>query len=250
MSYIRWSPDSRNVLSICDCNIKLTIWSLIDQGISFINNPKFADKGLAFSTTGFFMALGERKEWHDYIGIYYAKDWSLTQHFLLETIDMQEMIWLKDDSAIIVSDYAIESKVYVYSPEGLLMSIVAPNETINSIGINSMFLSSNGYFVAFSFIDLSCLKLYDCFTWKLITTLSNKTSSMVNSSIRAFKEEISNYEGKKSKYVESIFSIDLLTKSVSISNHNQGVVQLEWSFDEMYVAFKIGKLIVDILLLI
>lgn len=238
MTYIQWSPDSRHVLSICDCNIKLTIWSLIDRSIYFINNPKHAERSISFSSTGYFMALAERKEWHDYIGIYYIKDWSLVKHFAIDSSDLQEVLWLKDDSALIISDNAIESKVYIYSLEGDLITIVAPFETISTIGLGNMFLSLNGYYVAFSFIDQNCLKVYDCFTWKLVTTLQNKTSLMTNASIRVLKEEISKDEEKKSTFVESVFSYDLLTKS---GNNNVSGIQLEWSYDEMYVAFKNGK---------
>ena len=71
MKYSLFSPDSLHILSICDHNIKLSIRSLVDKSLLYINFPKFSKKGLSFSSKGNFMALAERKNAKDLIGIYY-----------------------------------------------------------------------------------------------------------------------------------------------------------------------------------
>ncbi len=58
--------------------------------MSYIKNHKYVDKcinfpmiifnqklGISFSSNGKFMALAERRDAKDYIGIYYCNDWKL-----------------------------------------------------------------------------------------------------------------------------------------------------------------------------
>ena len=65
----------------------MTLTSLADNSVCQIKNPKFIDKGLSFTSNKKFMALAERKDVKDYIGIYFTKDWSLTNvHLLFELL--------------------------------------------------------------------------------------------------------------------------------------------------------------------
>ena len=92
LSGIRWAPDSRHVMTISDFQLRLTIWSLIDKSSSFIRNPKFSgDKGLTFSYNKQFMALVERKDSKDYIGIYSCKNWQMIQLFQVDTLDLADI---------------------------------------------------------------------------------------------------------------------------------------------------------------
>ncbi len=122
MSYARWTPDSRRLLTISDFNIRLTIWSLIDRSTTYINYPKYSDKALSFTSNGYFMALAERKDSKDYIGIYYIGDWTLVSHFVVDTYDLQDIKWSKDNTAIIIYDSILECKFLVYSPTGNLIA--------------------------------------------------------------------------------------------------------------------------------
>ena len=76
-----FSPDSLHILFICEYNIKLSIRSLIDKSLLYINFPKFSKKGLSFSSKGNFMALAERNEGKDIIGIYYVNKWCCIKKF-------------------------------------------------------------------------------------------------------------------------------------------------------------------------
>ena len=77
IAFARWIPDSQQVMVICGFNLRATIYSLTDQKQYFIKNPKFADRGVSFNSTGQFMALAERKDAKDYVGIYYTRTWEL-----------------------------------------------------------------------------------------------------------------------------------------------------------------------------
>jgi hypothetical protein len=74
----------------------------------YIKNPKFHDKGLSFSSDGKFMALAERREAKDFVGIYYCGDWKLVNHFFVDTLDLANLCWSKDDTSIIVWDNVCE----------------------------------------------------------------------------------------------------------------------------------------------
>ena len=106
--FARWVPDSRQIITISDFQLRLTIWSLVDETVSYIKNPKHHDKGLSFTSNGKFMALAERNDCKDYVGIYYCGDWKLMNHFQVETIDLADLAWSKDDTAIIVWDNPVE----------------------------------------------------------------------------------------------------------------------------------------------
>ena len=110
---IKWAPDSRQIMTISDFQLRLTVWSLTDKSSSFIKNPKFAgDKGLSFSSDGKFMALAERRDGKDYVGIYYCGDWTLVHHFQTDTFDLTDIAWSKDNTSIIVWDSCVEVLIF------------------------------------------------------------------------------------------------------------------------------------------
>ena len=91
MSYSLFSPDSLHVLSINENITKLYIRSLKNKVLFFINFPKFSKRGIAFSSAGEgnFMALAERKDARDIIGIYYILKWACIRRFSVQTEDLQ-----------------------------------------------------------------------------------------------------------------------------------------------------------------
>ena len=78
----RWVPDSRQIITVSDFNLRMTIWGLTeDKTVSYIKNPKYHDKGCSFTSNGKFMALAERDSCKDFVGLYYCGDWKLMNHF-------------------------------------------------------------------------------------------------------------------------------------------------------------------------
>lgn len=171
LAHARWSPDSRRILTICDFNLRLTIWSLIDKSTNFINYPKYCDKGIAFTSNNYFMALAERKECKDFIGLYYVSDWTLVSHFTVDSTDLQDILFSKDDGEIIVYDTALECKFYVYSPTGNLIASYQAYDI--GLGIKNCVFSPNGHYLAVGYYDQS-VRLFSQLTWKLITDFQHK----------------------------------------------------------------------------
>jgi hypothetical protein len=109
-------------------------------------------KGMVFTENKKFAALAERKDGKDIIGIYYAgNEWKMINQIECDTFDLQDIKWINGDSAILVYDTALESKILVYSaatndvlvryePDSLGLGIkslqVSPNESIIAAGLH------------------------------------------------------------------------------------------------------------------
>lgn len=235
----------------------MSIWSLIDRSTNYINYPKYSDKGLDFTSNGYFMALAERKESKDYIGIYYVGDWSLVSHFAVDSYDLQDILWSKDNTAIIIWDSSLECKFFIYSPTGNLISCHNPYEL--NLGIKSLNMSPNGHYLSAGFYDQN-VRLYNHISWKLIIDFSHPMNISDTTNINIFREEEvddTSYsgEGKKTnKCIIYMYNIDVdvqgavkmpfIKPAMDKPNPSIGVSEISWSFDSNFLATKNG--IIDI----
>lgn len=53
----RWTPDGRHILLTADFNLRLSVWSLVDQACVYLRGPKHAAAGLQFSPDGDALAV-------------------------------------------------------------------------------------------------------------------------------------------------------------------------------------------------
>lgn len=76
----------------------------------------YPPKGISWSKNGKFVAIAERREYKDWISIYYGGlDWKLMNTFETDTLDLTDLFWTKEDSAVLVYDSPLESKILLYS---------------------------------------------------------------------------------------------------------------------------------------
>jgi len=185
----RFSPDGRRILTVAEFNVRLDIWSLTDKSQMSINYPKYADKGISFTSNGFFMALAERHDAKDNIGIYYVGDFTLINHFTVEMFDLQDIQWSKDDTCLIVWDSCLECKFSIYSPNGNLIAAHNPYDLM--LGIKNVSQSPNGNFLAVGYYDEVC-RFYNHLSWKLIMdfdhnqALSNTSAIVIQTFHKSF----------------------------------------------------------------
>ena len=68
----RWAPTSRHVITVSEFNLRLTVWSMIDKSVQYIQGPKHSNKGLCFSPNLKIMALIEKnmEDSRDMVGLY------------------------------------------------------------------------------------------------------------------------------------------------------------------------------------
>ena len=246
MKYSLFSPDSLHILSICDHNIKLSIRSLVDKSLLYINFPKFAKKGLSFSSKGNFMALAERNEAKDYIGIYYVNKWTCIKKFLVETEDLQDVKWTYDNSALLIPDIPTLCILYIYSPIGDLISKIEMYQY--KMGIKSLDISPNGHYICLGLYDQS-LRIFNNISYTCVTIFEHDKEVLNDIKVNYYREELLNNEGE-TKYEQIKPPIILKNENFGKSKNNNisekstkiGVSKMAFSFDNYFLATKNDKM--------
>ena len=246
MKYSLFSPDSLHILSICDHNIKLSIRSLVDKSLLYINFPKYARKGLSFSSKGNFMALAERNEAKDYIGVYFVNKWTCIKKFLTQTEDLQDVKWSYDNSALLIPDTPTLCILYIYSPIGDLISKIELYQY--KMGIKSMDISPNGHYICLGLYDQS-LRIFNNISYTCVTIFEHDKEILNDIKVNYYKEEILNNEGE-SKYIQIKPPIDLRNENILENKNNYindkvpkiGISKMAFSFDNYFLATKNDKM--------
>ena len=246
MKYSLFSPDSLHILSICDHNIKLSIRSLVDKSLLYINFPKYAKKGLSFSSKGNFMALAERNEARDYIGVYFVNKWTCIKKFLTQTEDLQDVKWSYDNSALLIPDTPTLCILYIYSPIGDLISKIELYQY--KMGIKSMDISPNGHYICLGLYDQS-LRIFNNISYTCVTIFEHDKEILNDIKVNYYKEEILNNEGE-TKYVQIKPPIDLRNENILKNKNNYindkvpkiGISKMAFSFDNYFLATKNDKI--------
>lgn len=119
LAFARWGPNNNQIITVSDFKVRLTIWGLNDRSVQYIRAPKHDDeRGLAFSPNRKLMALAERNESKDTIGIYEVatggKQWVCLHHFNPETFDLEDLRFSADGTSLIVWDSPLRCKLLVY----------------------------------------------------------------------------------------------------------------------------------------
>ena len=246
MKYSLFSPDSLHILSICDHNIKLSIRSLVDKSLLYINFPKYARKGLSFSSKGNFMALAERNEAKDYIGVYFVNKWTCIKKFLTQTEDLQDVKWSYDNSALLIPDTPTLCILYIYSPIGDLISKIELYQY--KMGIKSMDISPNGHYICLGLYDQS-LRIFNNISYTCVTIFEHDKEILNDIKVNYYKEEILNNEGE-CKYIQIKPPIDLRNENILKNKNNYindkvpkiGISKMAFSFDNYFLATKNDKI--------
>lgn len=148
------------------------------KAVAIIRGPKLVPPcGISFTKNKKFMALAERREGKDWISIYYTgNDWKLINTFEVETLDLQDIMWVKEDTSILVYDSYLEAKIFIYS--AMTGTPIAKHIfSVSGLGVKSVSVSPNGVFIIASFFD-NKLKVFNSYTSKEITSLEH--SSQIN----------------------------------------------------------------------
>jgi len=127
-------------------------------------------KGIDFTENKKFVALAERKDAKDIVGIYYAgNDWKMVNQIECDTVDLQDIKWANSDSAILTWDTALESKILVYSvATGNVLAKYEPD--VIGLGIKTLTISPNKNLFAAGMFD-GTVTLYNNLTAQEIASL-------------------------------------------------------------------------------
>ncbi|POM78250.1 YVTN repeat-like/Quino protein amine dehydrogenase [Phytophthora palmivora] len=177
--HARWTPDARHVVTVSDFQLHATVWSLADPTVrSSIRSPKLAADGLSFSGNGAFLAVAERHDCKDFLGIYSCETWELTTHFSIESYDCVEIQWSPHDATIAVRDTHLEFRVLLYSPDGTLLTKYQAYE--NALGLKSMTWSASGQFLALGSYD-DHLRVLSHINWKPVADFDHESIAITKS---------------------------------------------------------------------
>ena len=244
MSNALFSPNSTHVLSFNQNVTKLTIRSLLDKNTLFISLPKFSKKGLSFSCQGKgnFMALAERKDTNDIIGIYFIEKWICLRRFSVDTEDLQDIKWSYDNSSIIIIDSPAVCKILIYNIFGELLNKIDIYQ--NKLGIKKFDISPNGHLYCLGLFDQS-LRIYSNISYTCSSIFNHDKDILDNKNVNYYKEEIINQEGE-TKYVELKPPIDLKSENIYIKGSNLfndklpkiGIGKMAFSYDNNFLATK------------
>lgn len=168
-------------------------------------------------------------------------------HFQVETTDLADLVWAKDDTAIIVWDNPIECRLLVYSATQGLLAQHIPYE--NALGFKTVNFCPSGQFLAAGSYDQK-IRLYNHISWKEITEFEHKKQLSEDEEIHVYTEE-EYKQGGAYNFEEEVTSrykmLDLpikLTKAKMTKGQESnpasgnGVSLLAWSYDSKYLASK------------
>ncbi|XP_024873154.1 WD repeat-containing protein WRAP73-like isoform X1 [Temnothorax curvispinosus] len=127
---VTWSPDSKNICTIADFNIQISIWNLEEQTVSHIQNVKSSsfDK-LHFSPNCKRLAVIITEEGQDTVEIYKTENWKISRKLICDRLhgidgirwspnDELLCIWCSSpaEPKLIVYSIALEKHVAAFSP--------------------------------------------------------------------------------------------------------------------------------------
>ncbi|XP_058798405.1 WD repeat-containing protein WRAP73-like [Phymastichus coffea] len=142
---VMWTPDSRHIITLADLNVQLSIWSLIDHSVMYIQCLKSsATKGIEFSPNGKYLALIVTETGQDNVDIYKTRDWKLSRKLICEGLSsIDGLCWSPNNEAMgIWCSIDGQAKLIVYSTltesyEGVFCS--EDNKLTDQIALGNQF---------------------------------------------------------------------------------------------------------------
>ncbi|XP_059461014.1 uncharacterized protein LOC132190135 isoform X1 [Corylus avellana] len=185
IAYARWSPDGRHILTTSDFQLRLTVWSLVNTACVHVQWPKHPSKGVSFTQDGKFAAICTRRDCKDYINLLSCNSWEIMGVFAVDTLDLADIEWSPDDSAIVIWDSPLEYKVLIYSPDGRCLFKYQAYES--GLGVKSVSWSPCGRFLAVGSYD-QMLRVLNHLTWKTFAEFMHLSSVRGPCCAALFKE--------------------------------------------------------------
>ena len=182
-----WAPESRQIVTFSDLQLRATVWSLVEgKATAYIRNPKLVPpKGISITKNKKFIAIIERREAKDWVSIYHTMgEWKMVNTFEVDTFDAADISWCKEDTSIMVYDSPLDAKILIFSAMtgACLTNMNLQNYSINAkygdsslaLGIKSVSLSPNQYYAVASFFDTK-IRLFNGISFKEIAALDHMT---------------------------------------------------------------------------
>ncbi|KAL8141458.1 hypothetical protein V2J09_014490 [Rumex salicifolius] len=257
IAYARWSPDSRHILTTSDFQLRLTVRSLVNTTCVHLQWPKHASKGVSFTQDGKFAAICTRRDCKDYVNLLSCHNWELMGEFAVDTLDLADMQWSPDDSALVIWDSPLEYKVLIYSPDGRCLFKYQAYES--GLGVKALSWSPCHQFLAVGSYD-QMVRVLNHLTWKIFAEFTHLSTVRAPCAAAVFKEvdeplqidvsglslndDYLNGDAENSQEEQSTVRYEVMDLPVTLPfqkppidkpNPKQGVGLLSWSNDSKYI---------------
>ncbi|KAL0400997.1 UNVERIFIED_CONTAM: WD repeat-containing protein WRAP73 [Sesamum latifolium] len=258
ISYARWSPDSRHILTTSEFQLRLTVWSLLNTACIHVQWPKHGSKGVSFTKDGKFAAICTRRDCKDYVNLLSCYTWEIMGVFAVDTLDLSDIQWSPDDSAIVIWDSPWNIRcVLIYSPDGRCLSKYQAYES--GLGVKSVSWSPCSQFLAVGSYD-QMIRVLNHLTWKVFAEFTHLSTVRGPCAAAVFKEvdeplqldmselSLSDEFAKRSadNAAETYIQVRYDVMEVPITlpsqkppadkpNPKQGIGLMSWSSDSQYI---------------
>ncbi|KAJ1950371.1 WD repeat-containing protein wrap73 [Linderina pennispora] len=166
----QWSPDARHILTLSELELRLSIWALDGSARRYIQHPKSGRASLAFHPEGTYMALVQRHDYRDYIGIYGVGTWEMAREIPLEDmVDCVGVTWSPDGLHLCAWDMPATFSVVVLNAIGIMKRALADS----GLGVGRAVWAPAGELLAVCGLDRKIRMLNDL-TWRSIATLEHR----------------------------------------------------------------------------
>ncbi|KAG2210736.1 hypothetical protein INT46_008558 [Mucor plumbeus] len=245
---VRWSPDSKNIICVSDFKLRITIWNLSTAEMKFMNYIKYSEKGIETSSDGKYVAVIEKHDGKEYIGIYHANSYILLQRFELDTVDVDNMKWSPDNMYIAVWDNRLYHKLLVYRQDGLLIKSYSGYEY--GLGIKSVHWSPNNQIIAMGNFD-DTIHILSTLSWQLIGILPHPTTLLTSTETNILEEAelqnpvISTFQASNIDYrhiFKRPFNIPIRRSDFNEFDPKIGIGSFSFSPDGLYIFSKSDKM--------
>eukprot|EP00892_Ulva_mutabilis_P008080 jgi/Ulvmu1/5644/UM231_0007.1 len=160
-----WSATGKDILTIAEFNLRLSVWDLKSQSCKHRHGPKHTHKGIRHSTCGNHLAVLERVNLKDYMAVYTegVPD-DQCQRFRVSTSDADDFEWSPDGKHIAVCDSPLCYSVFVYkaSDGSCLTQFQLAGK---GLGVRAVQWSASSQFLAIGTYD-NAVRILNHITWR------------------------------------------------------------------------------------
>jgi len=171
----RWCPNGEQIILTSEFQVKLSLWSLVDQSCHQLPPPKHPEAGLAFSPDGAMLAAIQRWECKDSLQIYDVESWQSISHISIPTVDAADLAWSPDSSCVAVwDDLAQGPSLAIFSTEGECLATHKGSGGAHShgLGFKCVSWSPSGQLLGVGTSDQD-LGVLNSVTWTSLTTFGH-----------------------------------------------------------------------------
>ncbi|KAJ2059554.1 hypothetical protein GGI17_004322 [Coemansia sp. S146] len=178
-----WASHGRHILTFSELDLRLSIWSIENaDDRRFIQFPKSRVPPV-FHPEGDYMAVAQRHDYHDYIGIYNTGSWTMIREIAVETIDLAGLKWSPDGLHLVAWDLAGNFCAVVVNVGGIVKRVYTEDV---GLGVRSCEWAPSGQLMALGGYDQK-IRMLNHLTWRPLSTLVHRAQG-IPSSVDVFNE--------------------------------------------------------------